>query len=311
MLTKRNFGIASLVGHHVPALKTGFACRRDRRILCLVTVFLVVGAGGRPANAMEGFYVGAAIGQEYVGADYTKSVAIPRDNIGGTGVGDRGSVRNSYREAGDDETEGVPAFKFYLGHRWNLPGRFYVSGEIEGTVYSDARVTGFLEGTGTGTLDVWPGNWAFEKHHSIGLSAKVGYRPESFAFLGEGRSAYVFSGVQYLDVAIEGGFDNRSPTGGDLDSLCPGGNSPCDLQAATGTRHGDRTAVPWLIGGGIEVGSREHRMDLRIHYALYEVDFNLPDPSQGVFVNHQVAIDELGIYLGYVRSFAFSSLLDF
>ncbi len=277
---------------------------------CLVGVAAVslVGAGGRTAQAIEGFgsdgfYVGGGLGQEWVGVDYKKSVAIPDDSINGE------AVTNSYRETSNDATQAVPAFKVFLGHRWRLPGRFYVSGEVEGTVYSNARVTGSLEGTGRTTLDVWPGTWAFEKHWSVGVNVRGGYRPEALAFLGEARSVYLFSGVQYLDVAVEDGFDNRDPEGHDLDSLCGAAGVPCDLQPLRGTRNGDRTAVPWLIGGGVEIGSNEHRVDVRIQYAMYEVDFNVPDPSQGVFLNHEFAADEVGISLAYVRFFEFGSFL--
>ena len=71
-----------------------------------------------------------------------------------------------------------------LGYRAFLSDRVYLSGEIEGAVYSNA-VQGFFEGTYTGddtnpipSQHVFPGAWKVDKNHSLGFNARLGYVPE-------------------------------------------------------------------------------------------------------------------------------------
>ncbi len=62
----------------------------------------------------------------------------------------------------------------------SCPTGVYLSGEVEGAVYSNA-VQGFFEGTYTGDTNpipsehVFPGAWKVDKNHSFGFNARLGY----------------------------------------------------------------------------------------------------------------------------------------
>ena len=81
------------------------------------------------------------------------------------------------------------------------------------------------------------GKWT--KNHSLGFNARLGYVPEGLAFLGEGRSIYLISGVKWLSATFEAAFDNFG----------------VGEEAISGVTRKTRNAVPWLIGGGLEFGS--------------------------------------------------------
>ena len=248
----------------------------------MVMVVFMAGTTCRSANATEGFYLGGTIGQEYVSAEFKKSIHHAQPPA-------------SYRTSEDDTNGTINAFKAFLGYRWLLSNRFYVSGEIEGTLYSDNRITGFLErstnvrGVYEWERDIWPGGWAFEKNRSIGFNAKLGYVPETLAFLGKGRSLYLISGLHWLDATTEVSFDNMQP----------------NEQRRAGTVRVDHSTLPWLVGGGVEFGSRKNRFDFRIQYSRYDVDFDETEPL--LRINHEFEMAEWGMYLGYVRALEFGS----
>ena len=76
-------------------------------------------------------------------------------------------------KAGDDSAnDGFNAFSANLGYRAFLSDRVYVSGEIEGAVYSNA-VQGFFEGTYTGNESLIPS----EKR--ISRSMESGQEPQA------------------------------------------------------------------------------------------------------------------------------------
>ena len=134
-----------------------------------VVVFVVVFALFQTsyATAVEGFYAGGAIGGEYIDVDYRKSIGLNLPGMSPTST-----------LAADDSQGGVSSFKAVLGHRWNLPGRIYFSGEIDAALRLNNNVTGFLEGarnTEDPDTDVFPGEWYFDKNHSVGFNAKFGY----------------------------------------------------------------------------------------------------------------------------------------
>ena len=114
-------------------------------------VFLLLCITSQPSNAIEGFYAGGAIGGEYADVDFKKSVGriLPDMPV-------------AFTSAADNAQGGVSSFKVVLGHRWNLPGRTYLSGEVDAALRLDNSVTGFLEGavnTQNPDANVFPGNW--------------------------------------------------------------------------------------------------------------------------------------------------------
>ena len=173
---------------------------RPRRFFAaavLLTLFLTAGTARRAANAAEGGYAGIAVEHSSVRVDYAKSVGIDLPPA-------------SYREAEDDARDAIHSLRAFAGYRRMLPGRFYLSGEVEAALHPEGGVSGFLErGTGTEDRDVWPGAWAFEKRSDFGFNVKAGYAPESLDFLGAGRSLYLLAGMRRLEARVEAGARQR------------------------------------------------------------------------------------------------------
>ena len=130
----------------------------------------------------------------------------------------------------------------------------HLAGEIDGSLYLHEPVEGFLPGTGNEDRDVFPGDWKFEKNHSVGLNARLGYVPEALDFLGWGRSVYLISGVRWLATTFEAGFDNG--------------------MGLSGRERQNRSAIPWHIGTGVEFGGLQNRFDFRLQYTRYNVGFD-------------------------------------
>ena len=245
-------------------------------------------APGAWANDTEGWFAGVRFGHELAEANYAKSVhynagALPPPLDGGSVI------------AGEDSAnDGFNAFSANLGYRAFLSDRVYLSGEVEGAVYSNA-VQGFFEGTYTGderpipSQHVFPGAWKVDKNHSLGFNARLGYVPEGLAFLGEGRSVYLISGVKWLSATFEAAFDNYG----------------VGEEAIRGVVREKRAAVPWLIGGGLEFGSSTNRFDVRIHYSNWSIDYAGGDGNTPAtaYVPQDFDVDEVSISLGYTRSF--------
>lgn len=243
---------------------------------------------GAWANDTEGWFAGVRFGHELAEATYTKSIHY---NAGVLSSYPDGSVVAGKNSAND----GFNSFSANLGYRVFVSDRVYLSGEVEGAVYSNA-VQGFFESTYEGDerpippQHVFPGAWKVDKHHSLGFNARLGYVPRAFAFLGEGRSVYLISGVKWLNATFEAAFDNRGV--GD--------------EAIRGVTREKRDAVPWLIGGGLEFGSSKNRFDVRIRYSNWSIDYaggdgNTPTTA---YVPQDFDVDEVGISLGYTRSFS-------
>ena len=152
--------------------------------------------------------------------------------------------------------------------------------------YLDDETGGFLEGTGEGDTDVWPGTWTLERRHAVGVNARLGYIPDSLEFLGTERSLYLFAGTRWIDADIEAGHLNRR-------------------LGIAGSRREDRTLNPWLVGLGIEFGGGESRFDLRLAYAAYDTGFGssgnaADDPRIGYVFD----VREWSVTLGYVVTFS-------
>jgi len=247
-------------------------------------------APGAWANDTEGWFAGVRFGHELAEANYSKSVhynagvlPAPLDD-GSVIVGE------------DSANDGFNAFSANLGYRAFMSDRVYLSGEVEGAVYSNA-VQGFFESTYEGdeqpipSQHIFPGAWKVDKNHSIGFNARLGYVPEGLAFLGEGRSVYLISGVKWLSATFEASFDNLGP-----------GEDGIVIRGVTREK---RDAVPWLIGGGLEFGSSTNRFDVRIHYSNWSIDYAGGDGNSPAtaYVPQDYNVDEVGISLGYTRSF--------
>ena len=223
------------------------------------------------ANAGDGFYGGVALERSITGVDYEKSVEI--------------ASPFSRMTAGDRARDAVDGFNAALGYRWPLSHRLYLAGEVAGTLYVNGKVAGFLEGTGEGGTDVWPGAWSLERGRAVGLNVRLGYVPHSLEFLGPGRSLYLIAGTRWVDAEIEARHVNRAF---DID----------------GSRGAERTLNPWLIGIGVEFGGVASRFDLRLSYAADDVAFEFgggvaDDPRLG----YTFDVQEWAVSLGYVVPF--------
>lgn len=224
------------------------------------------------ASAAEGFYIGGAVGGAYSNVDYSKSVGV--DVPTPTQV-----------QADDKEWDDIYSLKLLVGHRWNLTDKMYFSGEVDGQ-FGLGQVKGFLKGTGLEERQVWPGSWFLEKNYGVGFSAKLGYEPGDIRVLNNSTSVYILTGVQWFDLEVEGAHDN-----GDI----------------SGRERRSRSAFPWLVGGGVEFGGDKNRVDLRMTYTSYDVDFGLGDgtATANPRLDYDFKVKELGIFIGYSWALGF------
>ena len=146
-------------------------------LFALVGFLLTVGLWCQPGNAAEEFYAVFGLEHSFSSVDYEKSVSL--------------NSPISLMTASDNERDSVNALKVALGYHLPLSERVYLAGEIEGALYLNEDVKGFLKGTGEGDTDVWPGPWTLERRRAIGLNARLGYVPGSLDFMGPERSLYL------------------------------------------------------------------------------------------------------------------------
>lgn len=242
------------------------------------------GVTGASANDTEGFFAGVRFGYDLADADYSKNATYNAGVLDAAG---------SSMTAKDGATDGFTAFMGNVGYRTFLSDHVYLSGEVEGAVYS-SKVGGYLQGTrSNGTIsntDVFPGAWSVEKNHSLGFNARLGFVPKGLAFMGDGRSLYVISGVKWLNATFEAAFDNE-------------GNDPV-IRGVTRKR---RNAVPWLIGADLEFGSSKNRFDVRIQYSSWDIEYTTGDGATPTTARlpHDFEVDEIGFSVGYTRTFHF------
>lgn len=280
----------------------------NKRCLFWLIASSAIFAPGAWANDTAGWFAGVRFGHELAEVDFAKTVIY---NAGALSEHPAASTQT----ARDSANNGFNAFSANLGYRAFLSDRVYLSGEIEGAVYSNT-VKGFLRGTRTGDVrgitipspNVFPGTWAVDKNHGLGFNARLGYVPEGLAFLGEGRSVYLISGVKWLNATFEAAYDNTpgraNVPSGTLDE-CLQRQEGCAVSIVRGVVRKTRNAVPWLIGGGVEFGSSTNRFDVRIQYSTWSMDYNEGDGSSPGTpqLPHNFDVDEVAISLGYTRSF--------
>ncbi len=269
--------------------------RRLSKMSAVLTAGILSFAGvtGASANDTEGFFAGVRFGYDLADVDYSKSVMY---NAGVLGTGTAASTMT----AGDSANDGFTAFMGNVGYRTFLSDQVYLSGEVEGAVYS-SKVGGFLRGTRDGMMrgdstiperNVFPGAWSVEKNHSLGLNFRLGFVPKSLPSWGEGRSLYVIAGVKWLNATFEAAYDNRAQ-----------GNARVIRNVTRQTRN----PIPWLIGGGMEFGSSKNRFDVRIQYSSWDIDYTTGDGATPATarVPHDFNVDEIGFSVGYTRTFNF------
>ena len=76
----------------------------------------------------------------------------------------------------------------------------------------------------------------------------------------------------------------------------------------TGAYGKSLSAIPWLAGGGIEIGGKKGRLDLRAIYTRYDADFRLEEvntPDLRYDLRYEYEVSEWGVYLGYTWSLGF------
>ena len=248
-------------------------------------VLMFASVTGASANDTEGFFAGVRFGYDLAEVDYSKSAMFNAGALGPTA---------SSKTAEDSANDGFTAFMGNVGYRTFLSEQVYLSGEVEGAVYS-SKVGGYLRGTGSGSDiadgDVFPGAWSLEKNHSLGINARLGFVPQGLGFLGDGRSLYVISGVKWLNATFGAAHDNKE-TGANV---------------IRGLTRKSRNAIPWLIGGGLEFGSSKNRFDVRIQYSSWDIDYSRGDGSaqNKARLPYDFNVDEIGFSVGYTRTFNF------
>lgn len=271
--------------------------RRLSKMAAVLTAGILSFAGvtGASANDTEGFFAGVRFGYDLADVDYSKNVTY-NPNVPGV---PQSSPSGSSMTAGDSANDGFTAFMGNVGYRTFLSDQMYLSGEVEGAVYS-SKVGGVLRGTRDGVTDgkstipsanVFPGAWSVEKNHSLGFNARLGFVPKGLAFMGEGRSLYVISGVKWLNATFESAYDNKAQ----------------DVFVIRGVTRKKRNATPWLIGGGMEFGSSKNRFDVRIQYSSWDIDYATGDGATLATARlpHDFNVDEIGFSVGYTRTFNF------
>ena len=229
--------------------------------------------------AQGGFYGGLSIGVEYADVDYQKGIGI--------------DAPPSYEVADDSEKDDLQTARVLFGYRHWFDSRRFMDGELDAGVYSGSRVSGYLEGTGRGGTNVFPGAWSLEKNRSASLTARFGLRADALGFEGGTNAAvYLLAGVGWLDLTMKAGFDNRPPPAGD--------------SVLAGAVRQAENVHPWSVGIGVESEAADGRVSLEVRRTEY--DFSWSGAGTGASDDprskYDVDVEEWGVYLGYVKSFS-------
>jgi hypothetical protein len=236
---------------------------------------------------MGGFYIGAALGGEYADVDYKKTVIHNFPNM---------ELMSTYES--DSGKSGIGSIKAILGHRWNLPGQAYFSGELDFAFSLNKKVDGRLKGvddtSSPDAPDVFPGDWDLEKNYSVGFNAKLGLSPGE-DIMGSGGSIYLVGGVKRADFTFDGAYDGIV--------VLPDGTT----ERIAGVDSKELSTWPWLVGAGVEFGSEQNRLDLRVTYSRYKFDSSSGDglTTSTSKVDYDFEISEWGAYVGYTFATGF------
>ena len=113
--------------------------------LFFLTSGICLGASGAWANDTEGLFAGIRVGHELADVEYAKAVRY-NDGVGlKTGTQSETTGPTSMT-AEDGAADGFNAFMTNVGYRTFLSARVYLSGEVEGAVYSNID---YASGDGT------------------------------------------------------------------------------------------------------------------------------------------------------------------
>lgn len=239
------------------------------------------------AEGMGGFYIGGALGGEYADVDYGKTVIH--------NFPDMELMSNHENDSGKG---GIGSVKAVLGHRWNLPGQTYFSGELDFAFNLNKKVDGELKGvddtSSPDAPDVFAGDWDLEKNYSAGFSAKLGFSPRE-DILGSGGSIYLVGGIKWADFTFDGAYDGMV--------ILPDGTT----ERIAGVDRKELSAWPWLVGAGVEFGSEQNRLDFRVTYSRYKFDSSSGDglTTSTARVDYDFGISEWGAYVGYTFATGF------
>ena len=251
--------------------------RRPGQCAAVVTAAVLLGAAAPDAGAQDGqdgVYAGVALGWDRAAVDYAKGVPIDVPPA-------------TYTRSADGAAGGFGTVRAALGYRAFVAGRTYVAGEFEAALHAARGAAGFLPGTGLGDRDVWPGPWTFDKNHTLGVNARLGYAPGG-RLLGAGGSVYLVTGVHWLRAAAGRGFDDG---------------------VVSRLNEYDHTLRPWVVGAGLEWGSRANRLGVEVRYSAAELVFHTAgDGSDGSAIGrpriyHVLRMRDWGVQVGYTRSF--------
>ena len=239
------------------------------------------------AEGMGGFYIGAAVGGEYADVNYRKAVIHNFPDM---------EPMSTYES--DNGKGGIGSIKAILGHRWNLPGKTYFSGELDFAFNLNKKVDGRLKGVDDTSLpdapDVFPGDWDLEKNYSAGFNAKLGLSPGE-DILGSGGSIYLVGGVKWADFTFDGAYEGMI--------VLPDGTT----EQVAGVDSKELSTWPWLVGAGVEFGSEQNRFDLRVTYSRYKFDSSSGDglTTSTARLDYDFEISEWGAYVGYTFATGF------
>ena len=228
-------------------------------------------SAARYAGAQEGLYAGVAAGWDRATADYTKGFGLDVPPA-------------THRTATNSAPGGFGTARASLGYRAYLARRTYISTEFEAAFHRGDGAAGYLrEGTGLGDRDVWPGPWSVEKNHAFGVNARLGYAPGGV--LGEGGSVYSVTGVHWLRAIVRRG---------------------SDIGTESIRNVADHTLRPWVVGAGVEWGSRANRVGVEVRYAAADLEFRTGGDGLAIGmprIDHAFALREVSVQVGYTRSF--------
>ena len=275
--------------HAAPRCFNQSTTRLQQLVAALILATFCFALQPQVANAegMGGFYIGGALGGEYADVDYKKTVIHNFPNM---------ELMSNYES--DSGKGGIGSIKAILGHRWNLPGQAYFSGELDFAFNLNKKIDGRLKGvddtSSPDAPDVFPGDWDLEKNYSAGFNAKLGLSPQGDT-LGSGGSIYLVGGVKWANFTFDGAYDGMV--------VLPDGTT----ERIAGVTRKELRAWPWLVGAGVEFGGEQNRLDLRITYSRYKFDSSSGDglTTSTAKVDHDFEISEWGAYVGYTFATGF------
>ncbi|MDE2773380.1 MAG: hypothetical protein OXI46_06695 [Gemmatimonadota bacterium] len=142
-----------------------------------------------------------------------------------------------------------------VGAQRELPGKWLLGVEVEGTLSAQRVIEGTIHPTPNGNVhDVWPGSWDYSDRYGTGFSVLVGRR-----FGNGGSRGYVFGGARRM-----------------WTEFATGGVNPANGEAGEDRDTFART--PWSVGIGALL-RREWPIDVRVRYSWSSLDWIISQDS--------------------------------